>query len=101
MPEESLRLDVNEQIECAHTLASRFYVDPAILEIEKEKIFRRTWQLVGTLSQPCGEMNGAKRTIADPETFFTADVAGGAAVCRPRQEGPLVTFRRRLRPPRA
>src|SRR5260370_16959844 len=77
MPEESLRLDVNEQIECAHTLASRFYVDPAILEIEKEKIFRRTWQLVGTLSQPCGEMNGAERTIADPETFFTADVAGG------------------------
>src|SRR5260370_13414189 len=78
MPEESLRLDVNEQIECAHTLASRFYIDPAILEIEKEKIFRRTWQLVGTLSQPCGEMNGAERTIPDPETFFTADVAGEA-----------------------
>src|SRR5258707_15111273 len=78
MPEESLALDVNEQIECAHTLGSRFYIDPAILEIEKEKIFRRTWQLVGTLSQPCGELNGAKRTIADPETFFTADVAGAA-----------------------
>src|SRR5258708_20381321 len=78
MPEESLRPDVNEQLECAHTLASRFYIDPAILEIEKEKIFRRTWQLVGTLSQPCGELNGAKRTIADPETFFTAEVAGGA-----------------------
>ena len=76
MAEDSLRLDVHEQIECAHTLASRFYIDPVILEIEKGKIFHRTWQLVGTLSQSCGEMNGAPRTIADPETFFTADVAG-------------------------
>src|SRR5712692_9915644 len=89
MPEESLRLDVNEQIECAHTLASRFYVDPAILEIEKEKIFRRTWQLVGTLSQPCGEMNGAKRTIADAETFFTAEVTGEPIVIVRDKQGTL------------
>src|SRR5207302_8378118 len=32
-----LRLDINEQIECAYTLASRFYTDPTVLEIEKEK----------------------------------------------------------------
>ncbi len=92
MPEESLRLDVNEQIECAHTLASRFYIDPAILEIEKEKIFRRTWQLVGTLSQPCGEVNGAKRTIADTETFFTADVTGEPIVIVRDKEGTLRAF---------
>src|SRR6266849_3373918 len=73
---KSLQLDLNEQIECAQTLASRFYTDPSILEIEKEKIFRRTWQLVGTLQQACGEMNGENRTIADPETFFSVDVAG-------------------------
>ena len=71
-----LHLDVNEQIECAHTLASRFYVDPTILEIEKARIFRRTWQLVGTLSHPCGEVNGVPRTISDPESFFTVDLAG-------------------------
>jgi choline monooxygenase len=71
-----LQLDVNEQIECAHTLASRFYTDPAILEIEKTRIFLRTWQLVGTLSYDCGEANGVKRTIADPESFFTTEVAG-------------------------
>jgi len=76
MTAKPLRLDVNEQIESAHTLASRFYVDPAILEIEKDRIFRRTWQLVGTLDHPCGEVDGVKRTIADPETFFTANVAG-------------------------
>src|SRR5260370_30418489 len=71
-----LHLDVHEQIECARTLASRFYTDPATLQIEKTSIFQRTWQLVGTLSQSCGEVNDVKRTIADPESFFTADVAG-------------------------
>jgi choline monooxygenase len=92
MSKESLRLDVHEQIECAHTLASRFYIDPAVLEIEKEKIFRRTWQLVGTLNQPCGEINGAKRTIADPETFFTADLAGEPIVIVRDKEGTLRAF---------
>jgi len=76
MTTKPLHLDVNQQIECAHTLASRFYIDPAILEIEKDKIFRRTWQLVGTLDHSCGEINGVKKTISDPETFFTTDVAG-------------------------
>src|SRR4029077_6258858 len=91
MPED-LRLDVHEQIECAYTLPSRFYIDPAILEIEKEQIFRRTWQLVGTLSQPCGEMNGAHRTIADPETFFTAEVAGEPIVIVRDKESMLRAF---------
>src|SRR5882757_5310811 len=59
-----LHLDVNEQIECAQTLASKFYTDPAVLEIEKTRIFLRTWQLVGTLSHACGEVNGVQRTIA-------------------------------------
>jgi choline monooxygenase len=76
MTTKPLRLEVNEQIECAQTLASRFYTDPPILEIEKTKIFRRTWQLVGTLDQSCGEVNGVPRTISDPESFFTADLAG-------------------------
>jgi phenylpropionate dioxygenase-like ring-hydroxylating dioxygenase large terminal subunit len=80
MTTKPLHLDVNEQIECAQTLASKFYTDPAILDIEKARIFRRTWQLVGTLSQDCGEINGVKRTISDPETFFTAEVVGEPVV---------------------
>src|SRR5437764_14105167 len=76
MTTKPLHLDMHEQIECAQTLASRFYTDPAILEIEKSRIFQRTWQLVGTLHQSCGEMNGTKRTISDPESFFTVDVVG-------------------------
>ncbi len=75
MQTKPLHLDVHEQIECAQTLASRFYTDPEILEIEKQRIFLRTWQLVGTLSQSCGEGNGTQRTIPDPESYFTTDVA--------------------------
>ncbi len=85
-------LDINPQLECAETLASRFYTDPAMLTREKERIFRRTWQLVGTLNQPCGEVNGAKRTIADPESFFTFDVAGEPVVVTRDKSGVLRAF---------
>ena len=85
-------LDMNPQLECAETLASRFYTDPAVLVLEKERIFRRTWQLMGTLSQPCGEVNGVKRTIADPETYFTFDVAGEPVVVVRDKVGTLRAF---------
>jgi choline monooxygenase len=87
-----LHLDMNEQIECAQTLASRFYNDPAILEIEKSRIFRRTWQLVGTLTQACGELDGVKRSISDAETFFTADVAGEPIIVVRDKQGTLRAF---------
>jgi choline monooxygenase len=87
-----LQLDVNEQIECAHTLASKFYTDPAILEIEKTRIFLRTWQLVGTLSHECGEVHGVKKTIADPESFFTAEVAGEPIIVVRDKQGTLRAF---------
>jgi choline monooxygenase len=81
-------LDLNPQLECAETLPSRFYTDPAILALEKERIFRRTWQWVGTLSQPCGD----GRTIADPETYFTFDVAGEPVVVVRDKMGKLRAF---------
>jgi len=87
-----LHVDVNAQIECAQTLASRFYTDPAILAIERARIFSRTWQLVGTLSQRCGEVNGAARTIADPESYFTAEVAGEPVIVVRDRLGTLRAF---------
>jgi choline monooxygenase len=92
MTTQPIKLDVHEQIECAHTLASKFYTDSAILEVEKAHIFHRTWQLVGTLNAACGEVNGAKRTIADSETFFTADVVGEPVVVVRDKEGTLRAF---------
>jgi phenylpropionate dioxygenase-like ring-hydroxylating dioxygenase large terminal subunit len=91
-PTAPLQLDVGERIECAQTLASRFYTDPSNLEIEKARIFRRTWQLVGTLDHACGEVNGLKRTIADRETFFTAEIAGEPIVVVRDKEGTLRAF---------
>ena len=92
MPTNPLHLDVHDQIESAHTLASNFYTDPAILEAEKDRIFRRTWQFVGTLNTPCGEPGGARRTIADPETFFTVDVIGEPLVVVRDKQGTLRAF---------
>src|SRR5579871_923060 len=91
-PKVQIQPEMNAQLECAETLASRFYIDPQILELEKEKIFRRTWQWVGTLSQPCGEANGVKKTIADREAYFTAEVAGEPVVVVRDKEGVLRAF---------
>ncbi|HTQ63061.1 MAG TPA: SRPBCC family protein [Candidatus Solibacter sp.] len=92
MTTKPLHLNVRNQIECAHTLASDFYTDPSILEAEKSRIFRRTWQFVGTLAQPCGESNGVRRTISDPETFFTADLVGEPVVLVRDKQGTLRAF---------
>lgn len=80
MTSKPINLGINERLESAETLASRYYTDPAVLTLEKERIFRRTWQLVGTLSQPCGEANGVKRTVADRGAYFTVDVVGEPVV---------------------
>ena len=49
----------------ATTLPARWYVDPAFLKLEKEKLFWRTWQLVGYSHQ-----------IAKPGDFFACEIAG-------------------------
>lgn len=92
MPPEAFHPEVNPKLECAETLPSRFYTDPAVLALEKERIFHRTWQFVGTLAQPCGEVNGAKRTIADPQSYFTFDLAGEPIVIARDASGTLRAF---------
>jgi choline monooxygenase len=92
MTRPRIHVDVNPQLECAETLASRYYTDPAVLALEKERIFRRTWQLVGTLSQACGEVNGAPRTIADAGAYFTVDVIGEPVVGVRDNAGTLRAF---------
>lgn len=92
MPNTPLTIDLHEKIECAHTIESKYYVDPAVLATEKAKIFRKTWQLVGTLNQPCGEVDGRARTISDPESYFTADVAGEPIMVVRDKNGTLRGF---------
>jgi choline monooxygenase len=92
MPADAFHPEVNPQLECAETLPSRFYTDPSVLALEKERIFHRTWQLVGTLVHPCGESNGAKHTIADPGSYFTFDLAGEPIVIVRDASGTLRAF---------
>ena len=53
----------------AATIPARLYTDPVYLELEREKIFARTWQLVGRTEQ-----------VGESGQFFTAEVAGESLV---------------------
>jgi len=70
-----------------HSLRA-FYTDPAILEIEKSAHLPAALGNSSELSaNRAGEVNGEKRTIADPGGFFTADVASRTHHRRSRQAG--------------
>jgi phenylpropionate dioxygenase-like ring-hydroxylating dioxygenase large terminal subunit len=49
----------------ATTLPARWYLDPGLLELEKEKIFWRTWQPVGR-----------QDTVQRPGDYFSCEVLG-------------------------
>jgi choline monooxygenase len=43
--------EIDPDIRKARTLVSEFYTDPRYFDLSKEKIFSRTWQLVGTADE--------------------------------------------------
>lgn len=92
MNPKHVSLDFEHNIESAWTLPSRLYTDPSILELEKEKIFRRTWQLAGTSRQSCGEPGGPPKTLQDPETYLCADIVGEPVVLSRDASGVLRAF---------
>lgn len=57
--------DVAAQIERAWTLSARLYTDANVFVAEKEKIFARTWQVVGHASQ-----------VANAGDYFTTELIG-------------------------
>jgi phenylpropionate dioxygenase-like ring-hydroxylating dioxygenase large terminal subunit len=59
------------------TIPFDWYSDPAVLRLERERIFRRTWQYAGRSDQ-----------VAEPGAFFTCDLAGSPiVVVRDEQDG--------------
>ncbi|GMV23021.1 MAG: (2Fe-2S) ferredoxin [Acidimicrobiia bacterium] len=56
-------------IDRAATLPARMYVDPVVLALEEDRVFGRTWQLVGHTA-----------AVQTPGAYFTAEVAGQSIV---------------------
>ncbi len=54
-----------DDLASAETLPARWYTDPRFLELEKERIFYKTWQPVGRADQ-----------VRRPGDFFACDVVG-------------------------
>src|SRR5256885_15023342 len=65
----------------AATLPSNWYTDPEILEREKEKIFSRTWQLVGRADQ-----------VAAAGEYFTAKIGDEPIIVVRGNDGTLRSF---------
>src|SRR6202171_3948013 len=71
-------IEVDPRLEFAATIPSRCYSDAGYLERERLRVFGRTWQLVGRCEQ-----------VAQPGSYFTADVAGEPVLVVRGQDGVL------------
>src|SRR6187200_258551 len=63
------------------TIPFDWYSDPAVLRLERDRIFRRTWQYAGRADQ-----------VAEPGAFFTCDLGGVPIVVVRDKEGGLRAF---------
>jgi choline monooxygenase len=72
---------VGPDVGSAWTLPATVYVDPKIFATEKEKIFYRTWQVVGHASQ-----------LANPGDYFTTELAGEPLLCVCGSDAKLRAF---------
>jgi choline monooxygenase len=72
---------LDERIQRAWTLPASFSSDPAMLELEKRRIFNRTWQLVGRLDQ-----------VTEPGSYFATEVVGEPILIVKDGEGRLRGF---------
>jgi choline monooxygenase len=65
----------------AETLPARWYTDPVLLEVEKEKLFYKTWQPVGRLEN-----------VRRPGDYFTCEAVGQPLVVTRGTDGQLRAF---------
>ncbi len=65
----------------ATTIPARWYLDPAFLELERAKIFGRTWQPAGFA-----------RAVAEPGTYLSCEIAGEPVVVTRAKDGVLRAF---------
>jgi choline monooxygenase len=75
----TFRFDPN--LSTAATIPAPWYIDPAQLQLERQKIFRRTWQYATSLDQ-----------LRFPGNYVAADVAGVPVVLTRDTDGELHAF---------
>ena len=63
------------------TIPFDWYADPGVLRLERDRIFRRTWQYAGRSDQ-----------VAEPSSFFTCDAGGIPIVVVRGQDARLRAF---------
>jgi len=85
-------LHIDADLARAWSIPAPFYTDPAVAQVEKERIFGRTWQVVGRHDQ-----------IARPGDYFTTELAGEPLLVVRDTKGELRAFynvcRHRAGPP--
>jgi choline monooxygenase len=72
------QIQVDERLSHAATIPSWCYTDPATLVEERDRIFARTWQMVGREDQ-----------VASPGSYFTAEIAGEPLLVARGNDGSL------------
>jgi choline monooxygenase len=79
--EELSRFDPAWPLERAHTIPSRWYFDDEIYAAERRHVFGGSWQAVGRVDQ-----------VAEPGSYFTAELAGEPLVVVREEKGGLRAF---------
>jgi choline monooxygenase len=84
--------DIDADIARAWSIPARFYTDPEVFRLEREKIFAQTWQVVGHVHQ-----------LVNPGDFFTTELMGEPLLLVRGPRGELKGFynvcRHRAGPP--
>jgi choline monooxygenase len=75
---DSMDFSVDERLEKAATLPARAYLDPAVVEMERSRVFGATWQLMGREDQ-----------VEKPGDFFTSRVADEELLVVRGEDGTL------------
>ena len=60
-----LRLQISPSVRNSWTLPADVYLDPALLERERQHLFGKSWQIVGRRHQ-----------VTNPGDYFTVELAG-------------------------
>ena len=86
--DNSLAMKLETDVARASTLPSTAYLDPAVLEREKDRIFARTWQLVAHMNELARVGDFKPATILDEPILLThaqdGKLRGFYNVCRHR-----------------